>query len=157
MQGGPHLHNIAGMCVGLGEARGPAFKEYAQQVLDNASCLANHLQRLGFSLVSGGTDKHLMIIDLSSSRMTGKELSTRLAKQGIIVNANTVPGEKRSPLDPSGVRLGTPWVTTRGMKQREMEEIANLISSASLGQDVRGSVAKLCNEFPALIERGYTS
>ncbi len=124
LQGGPHNHNIAGICVGLGEALTPEFKTYAAQILSNANALATALAQQGFTIVSGGTDKHLVLLDLSNQPLLGKKAARALAAAGIITNANSVPQETRGPADPSGLRIGTPWVTTRGMKESEMPQIA---------------------------------
>ncbi len=124
LQGGPHNHNIAGICVGLGEALTPAFKKYAQQVVVNAQTLAESLQKEGFKLVTGGTDKHLILVDLSEGPVLGKPMAKAMAQAGLIANFNTMPQETRSPANPSALRLGTPWVTTRGMKKPEMRRIA---------------------------------
>jgi glycine hydroxymethyltransferase len=128
LQGGPHNHNIAGICVGLGEALTPAFKEYAAQVVANAVTLAGALRDRGFEVVSGGTDKHLILIDLHNQPLLGKKAARALAAAGIVANANSVPQETRGPADPSGLRLGTPWITTRGMKETEMGQIATWIA-----------------------------
>ena len=127
-QGGPLMHIIASKAVCLGEALQPAFKEYGQQVVNNAQALAKGLLDRGVKLVSGGTDNHLMLIDLTDSELTGKELERRLDEVYITANKNTVPGEKRSPFTTSGVRLGTPAVTTRGLKEADMDEIAACIA-----------------------------
>lgn len=124
LQGGPHNHNIAGICVGLGEALKPSFRVYAQQVVANARRLAQHLSARGFKLVAGGTDKHLLLIDLSGQALLGKKFARALDCAGLVTNFNTMPQETRPPADPSALRLGTPWVTTRGMREREMEQIA---------------------------------
>lgn len=125
LQGGPHNHNIAGICVGLGEALTPEFRDYAQRVVRNAKCLAGELKARGFQLVSGGTDKHLLLIDLTDGEpLLGRKLARALDYAGMVVNFNTMPQETRSPADPSALRLGTPWVTTRGMAEEEMGHIA---------------------------------
>lgn len=127
LQGGPFDNNIAGIAVGLGEALKPEFKVYAAQVVKNASYLSEQLVKKGFEIVSGGTDKHLILINLTGKGIFGKYTARALAHAGIVLNMNTMPGETRSPADPSAIRLGTPWVTTRGMKQAEMEKIADWI------------------------------
>lgn len=129
LQGGPFNHSIAGICVGLGEVLQPSFKEYAAQVVKNAQFLCGKLKEFGFKIVSGGTDKHLILIDLTNKRVLGKKFARALDHAGIIANMNTMPQEQRSPADPSAVRLGTPWVTTRGMKEAEMTMIAKWINS----------------------------
>ncbi|MFH1354380.1 MAG: serine hydroxymethyltransferase [bacterium] len=126
LQGGPHNHNVAGICVGLGEVLKPEFKEYARRVVSNAKRLAEELARRDFKLVAGGTDKHLVLIDLTDKApLLGKKLARALDYAGLVVNFNTMPQETRSPADPSALRLGTPWVTTRGMKEDDMEYIAD--------------------------------
>lgn len=124
LQGGPHNHNIAGMAVGLGEVLTPAYKKYAKQVIANTKALAKELQTYDFKLVSGGADKHLILINLSNKPVLGRPFSRALALANIITNFNTMPQETRSPMDPSALRLGTPWITTRGMKEKEMKRIA---------------------------------
>jgi len=128
LQGGPFNNNIAGICVGLGEALKPEFKKYAEQIITNTRVLGEELQKFGFDLVSGGSDKHLLLIDMTSKRVFGKYTAKALDIAGIVVNMNTMPGETRAPSDPSAIRLGTPWVTTRGMKEKEMKKIADLIN-----------------------------
>ncbi len=125
--GGPFNNNIAGICVGLKEALSPEFTKYAQQVIKNAKHLARFLNKYDFTLVTGGTDKHLILIDLSNKGIFGKKAAKALDIAGIVSNMNTMPGETRPPSDPSALRLGTPWVTTRGMKEKEMEKIAKYI------------------------------
>jgi glycine hydroxymethyltransferase len=124
LQGGPFDNNIAGIAVGLGEALKPAFKRYAKNVVSNAQYLAQQLLKKDFNLVAGGTDKHLILINLTNKPLLGKKFSRALAHAGLIANFNTMPQETRSPLDPSALRLGTPWVTTRGMGKPEMKKIA---------------------------------
>jgi len=124
MQGGPHMHSIAGIAVALGEVLAPEFKDYAKQVVVNAKRLAGELESRGYDLVTGGTDKHLLLIDLRNKEVSGWVAAWALEAAGMIVNRNTVPGETASPFYPSGVRMGTAAVTTRGMKEEEMEMIA---------------------------------
>ncbi len=128
LQGGPFNNNIAGICVGLGEALKPEFKKYAAQVVKNAQVLAGELQGYGFKIVSGGTDKHLVLVDMTNKGIFGKYTARALDSSGIILNMNTMPGETRSPADPSAIRMGTPWITTRGMKEKEMKKIAKWIN-----------------------------
>ncbi len=128
LQGGPHNHNIAGITVGLNEALKPEFKTYAKQVIANAKQLGVELQSLGFDLVTGGTDKHLVLINLSNKGIYGKKTARALDYAGIVANMNTMPQEQRSPADPSALRLGTPTLTTRGMKEKEMVTIAHWIN-----------------------------
>ncbi len=118
LQGGPHQHQTAAIAVALGEAMTPSFGEYAHQVVANAKALAQALTERGFTLVSGGTDNHLILIDMTSKGLTGKETSTALARAGIVTNANAIPFDPRKPFDPSGVRIGTPAATTRGLRSR---------------------------------------
>ncbi|MES2213733.1 MAG: serine hydroxymethyltransferase [Patescibacteria group bacterium] len=129
LQGGPHLNQIAATAVALKEAATPAFKTYAKQVVKNASTLAKELKKRGWKIISGGTDTHLILVDtwMNGRGISGKEASDRLEAQGIIVNKNTVPGETRSPMDPSGIRLGTAAETTRGKKEKDMIKIAERI------------------------------
>ncbi|ACV48329.1 MULTISPECIES: serine hydroxymethyltransferase [Halomicrobium] len=129
MQGGPLMHNVAGKAVGFGEALEPEFEEYAQATVDNAKALGDRLQEHGLDLVSDGTDNHLVLIDLRPSHpdTTGKEVEEALEEAGIVLNANTVPGETRSAFNPSGIRAGTPGLTTRGFDEEACEEVADLI------------------------------
>jgi glycine hydroxymethyltransferase len=128
-QGGPLMHNVAGKAVGFEEALQPDFEEYAQQVVDNAAALGDQLQEHGLSLVSGGTDNHLVLVDLRESHpdTTGKDAEEALEEVGIVLNANTVPGETRSAFNPSGIRAGTPGLTTRGFGEEATREVADLI------------------------------
>jgi len=128
LQGGPFNHSIAGICVGLGEALKPEFCNYAEQVVKNAQFLCSALVKYGFQIVSGGTDKHLVLINLNNKHLLGKKFARALDYAGIIANMNTMPQEMRSPANPSALRLGTPWVTTRGMKEPEMGLIAGWIN-----------------------------
>ena len=127
LQGGPQLHTIAAMGVALEEALKPSFKKYAGQIIINAKTLATELKRLGFKVISGGTDNHLMLIDVTPLGLTGKEAGERLERTGIIVNKNMIPYDTRKPWDPSGIRLGTPAITTQGMKEKDMVKIARKI------------------------------
>lgn len=140
LQGGPHNHNIAGIAVGLGEVLKPAYKTYAKQVVANTKALAKELQHYQFNLVSGGADKHLILINLTNKPALGRPFARALAHANIITNFNTMPQETRSPADPSALRLGTPWVTTRGMKQSEMKQIAAWINE----------VMEICSEWKEL-------
>jgi len=155
LQGGPHENVIAAKAVAFGEALAPEFKEYARQIVKNARAMADELMALGFRLVTGGTDNHLMLIDLTDRNVTGKEAESALEKANIYCNKNTIPFDKRKPWDPSGLRIGTPTITTHGMKESEMKTIAGFIhravenreSSAEL-KKVREEVKELCAEFP---------
>ena len=155
LQGGPHEHVIAAKAVAFGEALKPEFKQYAKQIIANAKHLASKLTELGFTLVSGGTDTHLILADLTNKNVPGKEAQVALDKAGITLNKNTVPFDPRSPFDPSGIRLGTPAVTTRGMKEPEMENIARWINEviANVGNEevlarVKEEVKEMCLKFP---------
>ena len=152
-QGGPLEHVIAAKAVCFGEALTPAFKEYARKIVENAAALADALTARGVKLVSGGTDNHLMLVDLSEESCTGKELEHNLDEVHITANKNTVPGEKRSPFVTSGVRLGTPAVTTRGMGPAEMKIIADCIADCIFDfenkkEEVAARVADLTARFP---------
>jgi len=124
LQGGPHNHTTAAIAVALKEASSLDFRKYAKQIVKNAKILAKELENYGFDLITGGTDNHLLLIDMSSKKITGKEAAKTLARANIICNFNTIPFDKRSPFDPSGIRLGTPAITSRGMKEEEMKKIA---------------------------------
>lgn len=152
-QGGPLMHVIAAKAVALGEALKPEFKTYQQQVVKNAAALADGLVKRGMKLVSGGTDNHLMLLDLRDEECTGKELEARLDSVHITANKNTVPGETRSPFVTSGVRLGTPAVTTRGMGEAEMKVIADCIADCiwhydEKKDDISARVLALTKAFP---------
>jgi glycine hydroxymethyltransferase len=155
-QGGPLVHNIAGKAVGFREALEPEFEEYAQQVVDNARALGERLQEHGLSLVSGGTDTHLVLVDLRESHpeTTGKDAEAALEEVGIVLNANTVPGETRSAFNPSGIRAGTPALTTRGFGGEACREVADLIARVvddyddeSVKADVSDRVDELTDEY----------
>jgi glycine hydroxymethyltransferase len=157
VQGGPAMHNIAGKAVGFCEALEPAFEEYIAQVTENAQVLAETLQDEGFGLVSGGTDTHLVLVDLRESHpdVSGGDIEDVLEEVGIVLNANTVPGETRSAFDPSGIRIGTPGVTSRGFGPEEMETVARAIADIvdspddeAVKESVRETVRTLCDEFP---------
>ena len=155
MQGGPLMHVIAAKAVGLKEASDPGFKVYQDQVVKNAKVLAGALVEQGFRLVSGGTDTHLMLIDLTPQGITGKEAEEALDRCGITANKNAIPFDKQSPFVTSGIRLGTPALTTRGMKEPQMEEIAELVKMVVAGNNdeaacalVRSRTLKLCEDFP---------
>ncbi len=130
LQGGPHLNQIAATAVVLKEASGPAFKEYAKQVVKNAKAMANEFKKLGWRVISGGTDSHLLLVDtfMDGRGIGGKEASNRLEKEGIIVNMNTIPFDARKPMDPSGIRIGAPAETTRGKKEKDFIKMAQKIS-----------------------------
>jgi glycine hydroxymethyltransferase len=156
IQGGPLMHVIAAKAVAFAEALKPEFKGYAAQVIANARALAAELQRHGFRLVSGGTDNHLLLVDVASRGLTGKVAEKALDDAGITVNKNMIPFDTRPPLDPSGVRIGTPALTTRGMREPEMRTIGGWIGEVLAHADdqavqerVRGQVRELCRQFPA--------
>lgn len=142
LQGGPHMHTIAAKAVAFKEAMSPDFKVYARNVVENARALAAELVKAGFNIVSGGTDSHLMVVDLRPAQITGKEADAALGKIGITVNKNTIPFDPQPPMVCSGIRLGTPALTTRGMGINEMKVIAGLIQSAI---ENRGNEVKLAS------------
>lgn len=160
IQGGPLMHVIAAKAVAFKEALTPEFKAYSEQVVINAAVLARSLVQKGFNLVSGGTDNHLILIDFSGTEITGKMASAALEKAGITVNKNTVPFETRSPFVTSGIRLGTPATTTRGLKEPEMERVAGWIAQAlahmdndAMLEEIRAQVRELCTRFPLYAHR----
>lgn len=151
VQGGPLMHVIAGKAVCFKEALTPEFKEYQKQIIKNAKVLAEELMDRGFKLVSGGTDNHLMLVDLTNKGVTGKEAEAMLDEVGITVNKNTIPFDKQKPNIASGIRIGTPAMTTRGMKEEEMKTIAELIDRTIKGEDkekIKEDVLKLTSRFP---------
>ncbi len=155
IQGGPLMHVIAAKAVAFGEALRPGFVEYQKQVLKNASHLAKRLLDAGYDIVSGGTDNHLMLLDLTNKDITGKDAEHALDKAGITVNKNTVPFETRSPFVTSGVRIGTPALTTRGMKEKEMDQVAEWIIDvlAHVNDDshlekINKAVAEFASRYP---------
>jgi glycine hydroxymethyltransferase len=152
-QGGPLMHIIGAKAVCLGEALKPEFKTYQQQVVKNAKVLADALMEEGFDLISGGTDNHLMLVDLRNMDLTGKELQIRLDEVYITVNKNAVPNDPKSPFVTSGVRIGTPAVTTRGLLEDDMKVIAKLIKLAAADFEnqadfIRKSVTEICSKYP---------
>ncbi len=150
MQGGPHENVVAGIAMAMAEAATPEFRQYAKQVVKNARELAAGLMKLGYKITTGGTDNHLMLIDLVDKGLTGKEAAVALEEAGIVTNANAIPHDPNPPLKPSGLRVGTPAVTTRGMKEPEMKLIAELMERALRGEkeQVRAEVKKLGMKFP---------
>ena len=155
IQGGPLMHVIAAKAVALKEALSPEFKAYAQQIVKNAKALADTLQADGFRIVSGGTDNHLMLVDLTSKNITGKLAQNLLDEVGITANKNTIPFEKLSPFVTSGIRLGSPALTTRGFKEEDMVEVANIIALVLDNPEDEGArkeasqrVAALCAKYP---------
>jgi glycine hydroxymethyltransferase len=156
VQGGPLMHVIAAKAVSFGEALRPEFKTYAVQTIANAKTLAAELARQGYRIVSGGTDNHLLLVDVASRGVTGKLAEQALDKAGITVNKNMIPYDTRQPLDPSGIRIGTPALTTRGMRETEMRAIAEWIgevlaapNDAAVQERVHRRVRDLCQQFPA--------
>ena len=152
LQGGPHENQIAALAICLKEASEPAFKEYGEQIVKNSKVLAEELLNYGFKLVSGGTDNHLILIDLRNKEISGKDAQSLLEKAGITVNKNTIPNDPASPFNPSGIRIGTPALTTRGMKEEEMKKVAfwinRVISDSSLCLKVGEEIKEFCKEFP---------
>ena len=153
MQGGPLMHVIAGKAVAFKEALSPEFKEYQKQVVKNAAAMADEFTKCGVRLVSGGTDNHLMLVDLRDKNMTGKELEKMLDEVNITVNKNTIPFEETSPFITSGIRIGTPSITSRGFKEEDARQIARLISKIIAEKEgafdyVRAEVKKLCEKYP---------
>lgn len=155
LQGGPHMHTVTALAVALAEASTPEFVAYAEQVVKNARRLADKLLEYGFDLVSGGTDNHLILMDLRSKNVPGKKLAKALDRARIVANYNTIPGDAAPPSNPSGLRLGTPAVTTRGMKEPEMDKIAEYINRVveridddSVIEQTGKDVLMLCSSFP---------
>jgi glycine hydroxymethyltransferase len=164
IQGGPLMHVIGAKAVAFGEALTPAFKAYAERIVSNGRALAESLVAEGVKLVSGGTDNHLMLVDLRTSVLSGKDAEERLARVGLTVNKNTVPGETRKPMVTSGVRIGTPAVTTRGLKEVDMGKLGKAIALTLSADDAdlpraKALVDQLCAEFPlyegSLARKGY--
>ena len=155
IQGGPLMHVIAAKAVALGEALQPSFKEYGAQVVKNAAALADELTKLGYRIVSGGTDTHVMLVDLTNKDITGKEAQTLLDEVNITSNRNTIPFEPRSPFVTSGIRLGSPALTTRGFREEDMREVARIIAHVldaptdeSRRAEARRRVDALCKKYP---------
>lgn len=154
LQGGPHNHTTAAIAVALKEASYPQFREYAKQIVKNAKTLAEELMSYGFELVSGGTDNHLILIDLRNKDIFGLETQNLLDSVGIVANKNMIPYDERSPVDPSGLRIGTPALTSRGMKESEMKEVAYLINKTLenknneiIKEKIKQDVKALCKKF----------
>jgi len=152
LQGGPHEHTICAIGVSLKETMSPKFKKYATQIVKNAKVLAEELKKYNFNLISGGTDNHLVLVDLRNKGITGKPAQELLEKAGIITNRNTIPYDPCTPYDPSGIRLGTSAITTRGIKEKEMRKIAfwikEVISNPKSASKIKNEVKKLCQQFP---------
>jgi len=155
LQGGPHVHNTAALAVALREAAQPSFKDYAKKVVANARTLAEALVARGFDVVSGGTDNHLILVDLTNKNVSGKIAAKALDKAGIELNYNSVPYDTRKPFDPSGIRLGSPAVSSRGMGEAEMKQIAAWMDRVIGSPDdataaaVAGEVREVTRKFPA--------
>jgi glycine hydroxymethyltransferase len=161
LQGGPLMHVIAAKAVAFKEALSPAFRDYARQVVSNAQALAGALLERGFDLVSGGTDNHLLLVDLRRRELTGKEAEEALGRAGITVNKNTVPGETRSPFVTSGIRIGTAALTTRGMREAELRQVGTWIADVlesphdeATIRRVARAAHELCQAFPIYRETG---
>jgi glycine hydroxymethyltransferase len=152
LQGGPHENVIASMATCLQLAQGKAWGSYARLVIDNARALAQALQKLDYKIIADGTDNHLMVIDLTNKKISGKEAEERLAKIGILVSRSTIPADPRPPYNPSGIRLGTLAITTRSFKTKQMPELASLIDQALQGQalaKVKTAVRALAKKIPS--------
>jgi glycine hydroxymethyltransferase len=154
LQGGPHMHTLTAIAVAMAEADTPEFVSYAKQVVKNAKALANKLLEYGFNLVSGGTDNHLILIDLRNKNISGRKLAKALDRARIVTNYNTVPGDPAPPSNPSGLRIGTPAITTRGMKEPEVEQVATFINKVvenidneTVIEEVGKEVLLLCSQF----------
>lgn len=155
LQGGPHMHTMTAVAVAMAEADTPEFVAYAKQIVKNAKALAEKLMEYGFNLVTGGTDNHLMLIDLRNKNIPGKKLAKALDRARIVTNYNTIPGDPAPPMNPNGVRLGTPAITTRGMKEPEARQIAAFINkiadnidNETVIEEVGKDVLLLCSQFP---------
>jgi glycine hydroxymethyltransferase len=156
LQGGPHENTIAGIGVALKEAATPEFRDYGQQIVANAKALAAELREGGFDLITGGTDNHLILIDLTGKKVIGKKYAQALDRANIVANYNTIPFDPRKPFSPSGLRIGTPSITTRGMKEDDMRQIArwmeqvaeNVKNEAALDR-IAAEVREFCRKFPA--------
>ncbi len=153
LQGGPHENQIAAIAVCLAEAATGEFKQYAKQVVINSAVLAEELKKNGFNLVSGGTDNHLVLIDLRNKNILGKEAAVVLEKAGIVCNANSIPFDPNPPLNPSGIRLGTPAVTTQGMKEAEMKAVSGLINEAVKNAENQNALLEIANKVKTLTSR----
>jgi glycine hydroxymethyltransferase len=149
LQGGPHNHQTAAIAVALREASQPAFKEYGKQIVKNAQRLAEGLMEKGYELVTGGTDNHLLLVNLANKGVIGADAEKALGKAGITVNKNTVPFDPRPPFSPSGIRMGTPALTTRGLKETEMDQVAEWIDQAITSKDNEAKLANIKKEIEA--------
>jgi glycine hydroxymethyltransferase len=156
MQGGPLMHVVAAKAIIFNEAMQPAFKVYASQIVANARAVAHEILSRGHRIISGGTDNHMMLVDVNHKGLSGKIAEKSLDAAGITINRNGIPYDTRKPLDPSGIRIGTPALTTRGMKELEMKKIAHWICDILANPDdrnlqakIRGEIKELCKSFPA--------
>jgi glycine hydroxymethyltransferase len=156
LQGGPHNHTTAAIAVAAHEAMQPAFKQYAAQIIDNAKTLAASLAERGFSLITGGTDNHLLLIDMTSKEIAGKPYAQALERAGIVCNYNSIPFDPRKPFDPSGIRLGTAALTSRGMGSEQMEQLAAWMDAVAQKPEdedgltaIAADIKALCADFPA--------
>lgn len=164
LQGGPHNHQTAAIAIALHEAASPSFKDYGHQIVKNAKTLAGALMDKGYQLVTGGTDNHLLLVDLTNKNITGADAETVLGKAGITVNKNTVPFDPRPPFSPSGIRIGTPAITTRGMKESEMLQVADWIDAALMHatdetylSELHETIKKFCQRYPLPGETAQSS
>jgi glycine hydroxymethyltransferase len=155
MQGGPHDHITAAKAVAFGEALRPEFKEYSRQVMANAKIMAEEFIKRGYRVISGGTDNHLMVVDMTSKGIVGKDAEKALEKAGISVSRSTIPNDPNPPYNPSGVRFGTPAITTRGFGEKEIVEVVRIIDEAIVNRDneaklaeLKEEVKKMCKKFP---------
>ena len=155
LQGGPHMHTLTAIAVAMAEANTPEFVAYAKQIVKNAKILSERLMEHGFNLMTGGTDNHLMLIDLRNKNIPGKKMAKALDRARIVTNYNTIPGDPAPPMNPSGIRLGTPAITTRGMKEQQARQVADFINKVaenidneSVIEEVGKEVLLLCSQFP---------
>jgi glycine hydroxymethyltransferase len=152
LQGGPHDNTTAGIAITMQKAQTNEFKEYAKQVIKNAQVLAKTLQANGIEIITGGTDNHLLVVDIRKQSISGKDGAVLLEQAGIVVNSNTIPFDPNPPMNPSGIRLGTAALTTRGMKEKEMkiigEEIAKIITTSTVSELSKDNIAELTKNFP---------
>ena len=155
MQGGPHDHINAGKAVAFGEALKPEFQVYAKNVIKNAQAMAGELMKLGYKIIGDGTDNHLMVVDMTSKGVSGKEAEIALEKVGVSTSRSTIPFDPRKPFDPSGLRLGTPAITTRGFDEEDSREVARIIDRTVLSRNddaalkaIREEIVALCKKHP---------
>jgi glycine hydroxymethyltransferase len=153
MQGGPHDNMTAAKAVAFGEALKPEFKIYAQQVILNAKAMANEFIKLGYIIISGGTDNHMLVIDLQNKNLVGKDAEIALEKIGISISRSTIPNDPNPPYNPSGIRLGTPAITTRGLNEQDCKLVAELINQAIVNKDDEAALNKLKNDIKELCKK----